>query len=118
MFAQPIPALSNIMNAYVTMLTCQWLMGVCTVNDVELPSGEVGHELSECCSSQLGRAHPVLRCAPPLGLQVKKSWGMKVERCRYLEAAGCASVCMNSCKVPTQVGLALVLSCCSASIPT
>lgn len=23
-------------------------------------------------------------------------------RCRYLEETGCASVCMNSCKVPTQ----------------
>mmetsp|Transcript_31660 Transcript_31660/g.56669 ORF Transcript_31660/g.56669 Transcript_31660/m.56669 type:complete len:269 (-) Transcript_31660:1084-1890(-) len=73
MFAQPFPALSNSMNAYITMLTCQWLMGKCTVNDVELPDG-----------------------------QVKSRWGMKVERCRYLEAAGCASVCMNSCKVPTQ----------------
>jgi hypothetical protein len=26
-----------------------------------------------------------------------------VERCRYLEQAGCASICINSCKVPTQV---------------
>ena len=24
-------------------------------------------------------------------------------RCRYLEEAGCASICINSCKVPTQV---------------
>ena len=23
-------------------------------------------------------------------------------RCRYLEESGCASVCLNSCKVPTQ----------------
>ena len=23
-------------------------------------------------------------------------------RCRYLEQAGCASICINSCKVPTQ----------------
>lgn len=23
-------------------------------------------------------------------------------RCRYLEEAGCASICINSCKVPTQ----------------
>ena len=23
-------------------------------------------------------------------------------RCRYLEQSGCASVCLNSCKVPTQ----------------
>ena len=27
---------------------------------------------------------------------------MLVERCRYLEQSGCASVCLNSCKVPTQ----------------
>ena len=25
-----------------------------------------------------------------------------VFRCRYLEEAGCASICINSCKVPTQ----------------
>jgi hypothetical protein len=29
--------------------------------------------------------------------------GVLVERCRYLEEAGCASICLNSCKVPTQV---------------
>lgn len=29
--------------------------------------------------------------------------GVLVERCRYLEQSGCASICINSCKVPTQV---------------
>lgn len=29
--------------------------------------------------------------------------GVLVERCRYLEEVGCASICINSCKVPTQV---------------
>lgn len=28
--------------------------------------------------------------------------GVLVERCRYLEQAGCVSICVNSCKVPTQ----------------
>mmetsp|Transcript_27681 Transcript_27681/g.78271 ORF Transcript_27681/g.78271 Transcript_27681/m.78271 type:complete len:307 (+) Transcript_27681:198-1118(+) len=73
MFARPLPGLSNAMCAFVTVATCQWLMGRCRVNNVELPSGEV-----------------------------KKYWGMKVERCRYLEESGCAAVCANSCKVPTQ----------------
>jgi Beta-carotene isomerase D27-like, C-terminal len=27
---------------------------------------------------------------------------LQVKRCRYLEDAGCASVCVNTCKVPTQ----------------
>ena len=29
-------------------------------------------------------------------------------RCRYLEESGCASICINSCKVPTQVNLHIV----------
>jgi hypothetical protein len=36
-------------------------------------------------------------------LQVGAGMGVLVERCRYLEEAGCASICLNSCKVPTQV---------------
>lgn len=42
MFARPLPALSNKLNAQVTAWTCQWLMGPCAVNDVELADGSVG----------------------------------------------------------------------------
>lgn len=73
MFAKPFPGFSNQMNAFATALTCQWLMGPCKVNDVELPSG-----------------------------QVLPASGVKIDRCRYLEESGCISVCLNSCKVPTQ----------------
>ena len=31
MFSRPLPALSCRLNAWVTMLTCQWLMGPCKV---------------------------------------------------------------------------------------
>ncbi|EIE22959.1 hypothetical protein COCSUDRAFT_15824 [Coccomyxa subellipsoidea C-169] len=73
MFSKPMPEVSCQLNAWVTMLTCQWLMGPCKVNDVELDGGRIG-------SGQ----------------------GVLVERCRYLEETGCASVCLNSCKIPTQ----------------
>ncbi|KAI8468248.1 MAG: hypothetical protein J3K34DRAFT_427967 [Monoraphidium minutum] len=73
MFSRPLPAFSCRLNALATAATCQWLMGPCKVNDVELDSGEVGTGM-----------------------------GVLVERCRYLEEAGCASICINSCKVPTQ----------------
>lgn len=73
MFARPLPTLSCQLNAWATWLTCQWLMGECEVNDVEIDGGRVG------------AGHGVL-----------------VTRCRYLEEAACASVCLNSCKVPTQ----------------
>lgn len=41
MFSRPIPGLSCQLNAWVTALTCQWLMGPCKVNDVEKPDGTI-----------------------------------------------------------------------------
>lgn len=73
MFSRPFPEFSCQLNAWVTALTCQWLMGPSKVNDVELPDGTTA-----------------------------KSQGVLVERCRYLEQSGCASICINSCKAPTQ----------------
>ncbi|XP_008451473.1 beta-carotene isomerase D27, chloroplastic isoform X1 [Cucumis melo] len=61
-----------IMVARVTALTCQWLMGTCTVNSIELPDG------SSCQS------------------------GVFVEKCKYLEESKCIGICINTCKLPTQ----------------
>jgi hypothetical protein len=74
MFSRPFPGFSCRLNAFATALTCQWLMGNCKVNDVDGVGGGGGGA----------------------------GMGVLVERCRYLEEAGCASVCINSCKVPTQ----------------
>ena len=41
MFAKPLPIFSNKLNAWVTGITCQWLMGPSKVNDIELPDGTV-----------------------------------------------------------------------------
>jgi hypothetical protein len=195
MFAKPLPAFSCKLNALATALSCQWLMGPCKVNDVELDGGGV----SSCCGAAGGgagsggasaqvvvlggllvagqctgtcrwHAHgaaaaricwgpgrrpqpvpaaycascsqqplssaswtgvgsqdggrqgrgrlcragagsrlaavaqcPAAACCPPPRAQVGQAQGVLVERCRYLEQAGCASICINSCKVPTQV---------------
>ena len=48
-------------------------MGECDINDVTLDDGTV-----------------------------YKNQGLLVKRCRFLEESGCASVCVNSCKIPTQ----------------
>ncbi|XP_059437231.1 beta-carotene isomerase D27, chloroplastic isoform X2 [Corylus avellana] len=61
-----------MMVARVTALTCQWLMGTCTVNSVDLPDG------TSCRS------------------------GVFVERCKYLEESKCVGICINTCKLPTQ----------------
>ena len=86
MFARPLPDVSCRLNAFATWLTCQWLMGECEINEVEVDGGEV-----------------------------KAGYGVLVKRCRYLEESGCVGVCVNSCKVPTQeffekdMGLALTM---------
>eukprot|EP00566_Odontella_aurita_P015772 CAMPEP_0113526830 /NCGR_PEP_ID=MMETSP0015_2-20120614/960_1 /TAXON_ID=2838 /ORGANISM="Odontella" /LENGTH=284 /DNA_ID=CAMNT_0000425201 /DNA_START=161 /DNA_END=1015 /DNA_ORIENTATION=- /assembly_acc=CAM_ASM_000160 len=73
MFAKPFPAFSSRLNAWATMMTGTWLMGECEVNDCDVDGGSVG-----------------------------KDQGVLVKRCRFLEESGCASVCVNSCKIPTQ----------------
>ena len=67
------------MNAWATYVAGTWLMGECEVNDVELFDAD-----SES------------------GVTTGKNQGLLVKRCRFLEEAGCASVCVNSCKIPTQ----------------
>lgn len=73
MFARPLPGVSCKLNAFATWLTCQWLMGECEINSVEVDGGAIG-----------------------------EGYGVLVKRCRYLEESGCVGVCINSCKVPTQ----------------
>lgn len=41
MFSKPLPDFSCRLNAFATAVTCQWLMGPCKVNDVELDDGTV-----------------------------------------------------------------------------
>lgn len=64
---------ASVMVARVTALSCQWLMGTCTVNSVDMPDGS--------------------------------SWpsGVFVEKCKYLEESKCVGVCINTCKLPTQI---------------
>jgi hypothetical protein len=106
MFSRPMPALSCRLNAWVTALTCQWLMGPCQINDVEVDGGTVGRGqgvLVERWACELARMH-----ISESGHAVRTCKQCLLCRCRYLEETGCASVCLNSCKVPTQVRR----SCC------
>ena len=65
------------MNAWATYVAGTWLMGECEVNDVEVQEAD-------------GTT------------TIYKDQGLLVKRCRFLEESGCASVCVNSCKIPTQ----------------
>lgn len=64
MFSRPLPEFSCRLNALATAMTCQWLMGPCKVNDVEI--GERAHvtgERTTCekavsCMGWLGSAVP------------------------------------------------------------
>ena len=85
-FAKPYPKFSAKMCAWATVVGGTWLMGECEVNDV-----------------------------PDLA-NGGKNQGVLVKRCRFLEESQCASICVNSCKIPTQnffrqnMGLALTMT--------
>ncbi|GAA0140679.1 isomerase [Lithospermum erythrorhizon] len=59
-------------DGWVTAISCQWLMGPCKVNSVELPDGK------------------------------SWTSGVLVEKCKYLEESKCVGICINTCKLPTQ----------------
>lgn len=73
MFAKPFPKFSAKMNAWATWVAGTWLMGECEINDCEIDGGGIG-----------------------------ENQGLLVKRCRFMEDSGCASICVNSCKIPTQ----------------
>ena len=33
---------------------------------------------------------------------IKEQQGLLIEKCRFLETAGCAKTCLHACKIPTQ----------------
>lgn len=93
-FAKPFPEFSAKMCAWATVVGGTWLMGECTVNDIpEIIDGNGGG-----------------------GGEDGTNQGVLVKRCRFLEESQCASICVNSCKIPTQnffrqnMGLALTMT--------
>lgn len=72
LFSRPFPEFSARMNAWATGVGGTWLMGECEINDIEIDG------------------------------KIYKDQGLLVKRCRFLEESGCASVCVNACKIPTQ----------------
>ena len=66
-----------------------WLMGPMEgVEEVEVPLPE-----------------PLRKTFPFLPASVMVPQAVKAERCRFLETAQCASVCVNTCKIPSQAWL-------------
>ncbi|CAB9511338.1 expressed unknown protein [Seminavis robusta] len=78
LFSKPFPGFSSRMNAWATKMAGTWLMGECEINDVELGHDSEGNTM------------------------IGKDQGLLVKRCRFLEESQCASICVNSCKIPTQ----------------
>ena len=73
LFSEPFPSFSARMNAWATYMAGTWLMGECELNDIIDDNGNLA-----------------------------RNQGLLVKRCRFLEESGCASVCVNACKLPTQ----------------
>ena len=67
------PSFSARLNTWVTHLTTLWLMGPSNITNLEYSDGTIGQ--GSC---------------------------LVIEKCKFLEAAGCVETCLHACKVPTQ----------------
>jgi len=94
LFATPFPAFSARLNALVTWWAAQWLMGPCTLEDL-LPE-----DVSVTTADTTARGSP--SDSEGLANVVRPGQRLVVHRCRFLEEANCASVCLHTCKLPTQ----------------
>ena len=80
MFANPLPTFSAYMNCWVTHYTTKWLMGNSTVSNLELKDQLDSNGIPKIAKDQL----------------------LTIEKCRFLEEAGCVRTCIHSCKLATQ----------------
>jgi hypothetical protein len=84
LFSKPFPQFAARMNAWATYVAGTWLMGECEINNVAIDGDIIDASYTtEQVVSGMGQ-------------------GLLVKRCRFLEESGCASICVNSCKIPTQ----------------
>jgi len=85
LLSTPFPKFSARMNSWATRVAGTWLMGECEINDIVLL---VNRKNTDDTNEEVN--------------EIGKNQGLLVKRCRFLEESGCASVCVNSCKIPTQ----------------
>ena len=94
MFSKPLPRLSCRMNAAVTALTCQWLMGPCAVNDAEDSKGaslpRQGVLIDRCSKLQLSSC--LLHAASQKGLHGMASNQALHQRHLHLDLCLCSPV--------------------------
>jgi Beta-carotene isomerase D27-like, C-terminal len=90
MFANPFPIFSAQLNAYTTYIAGTWLMGESMINDINVT-----------ITPTIPIDSTTARSSSTTKYDGKKQ-GLLVKRCRFLEETNCASICVNSCKIPTQ----------------
>ena len=72
LFARPLPAFAARINVFVTWCAAQWLMGPCTIEDLGPEERDASVVPGDGAGQQL-----------------------LVHRCRFLDEAKCASVCVQ-----------------------
>jgi len=92
-FARPFPKFAAKFLAFMVRIFGTWLMGESEVNSFEI------HPPFTKQKTTYDRDENKTVLLPPA---IAKNQGVLVKRCRILEESKCASVCINSCKLPTQ----------------
>jgi hypothetical protein len=82
--------------AVLTVVLTYWLVGKSAVQDVE--PAQLDRDSAAGSNTPTGWV-PGFALGRKWRAEVGASQGVLIERCRVLEASGCASVCANVCKV-------------------
>ena len=114
--AQPIPA--NAVYSALNGLKLEVAAARIAARDADAGTYDFSREhvsLKNASDRRRDRSDEDMPHKPPGFADSGYQQGVLLERCRVLEASGCASVCLNVCKLPTQaffnetVGLAVTL---------
>ena len=114
--AQPIPA--NAVYSALNGLKLEVAAARIAARDADAGTYDFSREhvsLKSASDRRRDRSDEDMPHKPPGFADSGYQQGVLLERCRVLEASGCASVCLNVCKLPTQaffnetVGLAVTL---------
>lgn len=102
LFSKPFPEFSSRMNAWATKWGATWLMGECEIVDIDLRNPTTTEFIEKRNKAKQRDNINGGVDQDQVMADIGENQGLLVKRCRFLEESQCASVCVNSCKIPTQ----------------
>lgn len=100
-FPRFFPEFSAWMNTWVTHLTTLWLMGPSNISDLEINLMQQDTIKASIQSTDNLNVEMMNNINNSNVVTMKENL-LTIEKCRFLETAGCIQTCLHACKIPTQ----------------